>query len=193
MLGAQRKCSSCGDHGHDRRSCSISKSTNPRSKNFNSWHDLEYYEDVQVQDIIKRHPDGMTLEQVGSELGITRERVRQIEVVAMQKLFSGEGAGEVIEVDDQCFAVVYCERCGQPYPRRGRKKYCPDCDESSLTIIQVELVPEPRQIAARTSNKKPRVRTRKKKLKSSHVEPTPLNEQIEKVFESLFDFDQWEG
>ena len=36
-------------------------------------------------DISGRHPDGLTLEQVGLHLGITRERVRQLESMALWK------------------------------------------------------------------------------------------------------------
>ena len=35
------------------------------------------------------HPDGMTLEQIGVVLGLTRERVRQIQVIALAKLRKG--------------------------------------------------------------------------------------------------------
>lgn len=37
-------------------------------------------------DVVARHPDGLTLDLVGSKLGIVRERVRQIESRALWKL-----------------------------------------------------------------------------------------------------------
>lgn len=184
-----RKCSCCGDTGHDRRSCSISKSVSPRSKEFNPWHDLEYHEDFVVQDIVKKHPDGMTLEQVGSALGITRERVRQIEVAALHKMKTGDGAGEYIEVDGYTFAIVYCEKCNEPFPRRGRKRFCPDCEDSSLTMIRIE--PEfyqPSQIAARRVVDISKIRTRKKRKRPVQIESAQLRYEIEGVMSSLLGF-----
>ena len=37
-------------------------------------------------DVANRNPDGITLEQIGNRLGVTRERIRQIEVVALWDL-----------------------------------------------------------------------------------------------------------
>jgi len=69
----------------------------------------------------------MTLEQVGEVLGVTRERVRQIEAVAMKKLRDGIGLAEAVTVDGVTVAVVICERCDLYYPREGRSKICADC------------------------------------------------------------------
>ena len=41
-------------------------------------------------DFVDTHPGGATLEEVGAELTLTRERVRQIEVAAMEKLKGSE-------------------------------------------------------------------------------------------------------
>lgn len=51
-------------------------------------------------DVIARNPDGATLEQIGEILGVTRERVRQIERKAMRRMprrvrrFLGSSAAE---------------------------------------------------------------------------------------------------
>ena len=42
-----------------------------------------------VLDAVDDHPNGMTLEEVGEELGVTRERIRQIESRAMKKVSIG--------------------------------------------------------------------------------------------------------
>ncbi|MBZ0116592.1 MAG: hypothetical protein K8H88_06350 [Sandaracinaceae bacterium] len=43
-----------------------------------------YGEDRAAQAFVAEHPDGATLEQVGLALGVTRERVRQIELDALR-------------------------------------------------------------------------------------------------------------
>lgn len=128
-MSSDKKCSYCGGFGHSILNCDQTKIIvkNSKSKKFDPWRDLEYYEHLEAQDAIKRNPDGMTLEQVGEVIGVTRERIRQIEVVALRKLTTGEDTGDLIEVDGIVFAVAYCEDCGEPYPRRGRSRYCPDC------------------------------------------------------------------
>lgn len=37
-------------------------------------------------DLVDRHPGGMTLEESGAVLGLTRERVRQVEDIALDKI-----------------------------------------------------------------------------------------------------------
>ena len=44
-------------------------------------------DDLVCQKLVRDNPDGMTLEQVGQVLGLTRERVRQIEEQALRKLY----------------------------------------------------------------------------------------------------------
>lgn len=51
------------------------------------------YEDMIA--FIDKHPDGATLEEVGEVLGITRERVRQIEFSALRKLRRELAKGDV--------------------------------------------------------------------------------------------------
>jgi hypothetical protein len=41
--------------------------------------------DTCALDVANRYPGGLTLEKVGKRLGITRERVRQIEVVSLDQ------------------------------------------------------------------------------------------------------------
>ncbi len=62
--------------------------------------DVRFRDDVEAQRLVEAHPDGMTCEDVASALGLSRERVRQIEHDAMRTLvarlvLSGIGAGEV--------------------------------------------------------------------------------------------------
>lgn len=122
-----RKCSSCGEIGHDRRSC-ITGSTRKRlRREFDPWLDLEWREHTEAQKVVDEHPDGMTLEQVGDVLGITRERVRQIEVIALQKLRSGIGLDDFVEVKGAAFAVIECTRCSELFLRQGRNIYCEEC------------------------------------------------------------------
>lgn len=47
---------------------------------------VPFSEDLGAQRFVKQHPDGATLEQVGAYLGVTRERVRQIESKALPRL-----------------------------------------------------------------------------------------------------------
>jgi len=51
-----------------------------------TWDALCWEDDEWAQTWVARHPGGATLEEVGDALGIVRERVRQVEEVAMLKL-----------------------------------------------------------------------------------------------------------
>ena len=46
---------------------------------------LEWEDDPGAQAFFAQHPGGATLEEVAAALGVTRERVRQIEEVALRK------------------------------------------------------------------------------------------------------------
>jgi hypothetical protein len=54
-----------------------------------TWECLPWQDAPWAQAFVDVHPDGATLELVGEVLGITRERVRQIEEVALRKLRRG--------------------------------------------------------------------------------------------------------
>jgi hypothetical protein len=67
-----------------------------------------------VLDLVAEHPDGMTLEEIGARLRLTREGVRKIEAAVMTKLRGGEAP--------------------PPATRehlRGRKVMVPDADQAA--------------------------------------------------------------
>lgn len=47
---------------------------------------LEWERDTYAQELVARHPGGMKLDEMAREMGITRERIRQIEAAALRKL-----------------------------------------------------------------------------------------------------------
>jgi hypothetical protein len=51
-----------------------------------SWSVLQWEDDPWAQTFVEEHPGGATLEEVAEVLGVTRERVRQIESKALRKL-----------------------------------------------------------------------------------------------------------
>lgn len=70
----------------------------------------------------------MTLEEIGAEMGITRERVRQIETSALAKLRENTG-GDVSWIGKLTIATPDCRRCGEPFVRRtGRQVFCATCE-----------------------------------------------------------------
>jgi len=83
-LDLARKCSLCKESGHDRRRCELRNKVEKNSPD--PWHDLEWNEHLDAMKIVAENPNGMTLEEIGATLGITRERVRQIEYQALEKL-----------------------------------------------------------------------------------------------------------
>lgn len=120
-----RNCSSCGRPGHDRRSCGrVVKVPRP----FDPWADLEWEEHKEAMKIVADNPDGMTLEEVGAHLGITRERVRQIEAAALRKLHGHEVGFDTVPMGRFVFALVDCEKCDDPFVREGRRKCCYRCE-----------------------------------------------------------------
>lgn len=137
----RKTCSSCGRPGHDRRSCGrLYAASSTRA--FDPWHDLEWEEHGAARRVVSEHPDGMTLEEVGKVLGVTRERVRQIEADALRKLRDGYGLGEAATVDGITVALVECQRCDLLFVRRGRATLC-------------ELCLDPPKIKARAPKPKP--------------------------------------
>lgn len=91
------------------------------------WSDLEWAQHVDAMSAVASHPEGMTLEQIGRFMGITRERVRQIEAGALRKLKQAEGFS-VLFCGEHALAIPDCERCGQPFVRtNGRDRRCEFC------------------------------------------------------------------
>jgi hypothetical protein len=79
---------------------------------------------------VRKHPCGMTLEEIGAHMGITRERVRQIENSALAKLKENTG-GDVSWIGKLTIAVPDCKRCGDPFVRRtGRQVMCDFCEST---------------------------------------------------------------
>lgn len=77
---------------------------------------------------MKAHPHGMTLEEIGAAMGITRERVRQIETSALMKLRQDSG-GDISWIGKLTISVPDCRRCSEPFVRKtGRQTLCDDCE-----------------------------------------------------------------
>lgn len=95
------------------------------------WAELEWHNHPEAIDAVRRHPEGMTLEQIGKAMKITRERVRQIESGALRKLIDNvrrDVGTEVIEIGGHTFRCPDCERCGQAFvPRNGSERMCEVC------------------------------------------------------------------
>lgn len=120
-----RHCSACGDANHDRRQCpTLPPSRSSRGGTFDPWLDLEWELHDEAREIVAANPDGMTLEQVGNVLGVTRERVRQIEAIALAKLKTGLDTAETVDMGGHTIAMSQCEECFEFFPRHGRRKFC---------------------------------------------------------------------
>lgn len=130
-----RRCSLCGRLGHDRRSCYKPQPLGkPIKINFDPWKHLEWEEHLRAMQVVRDHPSGMTLEEVGLEMGLTRERVRQIEADAFKKLRTGEGLGESIEYGDYAFGLVKCNVCQEYFLRDGSRTICESCEPDPIPI-----------------------------------------------------------
>lgn len=68
--------------------------------------------------IVEGNPDGMTLEQVGEVLGVTRERVRQIEVQAFAKLRDSIGFDEFV-IQEIIYELQECTTCSILFLKDG--------------------------------------------------------------------------
>jgi hypothetical protein len=74
------------------------------------------------------HPAGMTLEEIGAYMGITRERVRQIEHSALRKLATNTGS-DITWMGNLTIGIPECRKCGEPFIRgTGRQELCAPCD-----------------------------------------------------------------
>jgi predicted DNA-binding protein (UPF0251 family) len=93
------------------------------------WAELEWHQHREAIEAVRLHPEGMTLEQIGTKMGITRERVRQIEGTALRKLIECTGS-EVIDIGQHTFAAPDCERCSRPFVRStGSDRWCVECSK----------------------------------------------------------------
>lgn len=148
----RRKCSICNQIGHDKRACARGRNGKP----FDPWNDLEWAQHLEAQQIVNENPDGMTLEQVGEKLGVTRERVRQIEAIAMEKLRTGLAMEDTIDMGDSTIAIRICDECDSYFPREGgRSRLCQAC--------QIPTPKKPKKRRRKRSNvPKPRVRVKPK-------------------------------
>lgn len=110
-----------------------------RRKRPNPWTDLEWEQHPEAMRAVQEHPDGMTLEEIGRLMGVTRERVRQIEAQALRKLMAACGIEEGQEGDEDGdgfaeiggvpISIPSCRRCGDPFVRRsGRDSLCEFCE-----------------------------------------------------------------
>lgn len=92
------------------------------------WADLEWDVHEEAQRAVLEHPCGMTLEEIGLYMRITRERVRQIENSALAKLRANTG-GDVSWIGKLTIAIPDCKRCGEPFVRaKGRQVMCSACE-----------------------------------------------------------------
>lgn len=94
------------------------------------WSDLEWEEHPDAQRVVRDNPAGMTLEQIGATMGITRERVRQIQQTAIDKLLQNTG-GDIAWLTGHASAVPIpdCRKCGEPFVRMtGRQVLCAACE-----------------------------------------------------------------
>lgn len=92
------------------------------------WSDLEWEEHPAARLVVTNNPAGMTLEEIGAVMGITRERVRQIEHSALAKLMNSTGS-DVTWIGGSTLAIPECPKCGEAFIRRtGRQALCRNCE-----------------------------------------------------------------
>lgn len=68
------------------RTCCGLRVARPRERGSIVAHGVPYELDEAVKRFVDEHPSGATLEEVGVAFGVSRERIRQIESVALAKL-----------------------------------------------------------------------------------------------------------
>lgn len=92
------------------------------------WSDIEWESHPAAQTAVREHPAGMTLEEIGACMNITRERVRQIEHTALRKLRENSGS-DITWIGKLTVAIQDCVRCGDNFVRgTGRQTMCAPCD-----------------------------------------------------------------
>lgn len=64
----------------------VDMEANPGAPMSWTWDVLPWRDDPWAQAFVRAHPDGGSLEEVGKAIGVTRERVRQLEESALMKL-----------------------------------------------------------------------------------------------------------
>jgi hypothetical protein len=173
-----RKCSNCDEIGHDRRSCPnpiVVKSKKPPS---NVWKELEWEEHLDAMELVCKNPDGMTLEEVGDIIGVTRERVRQIEVVAIRKLLTGVGLGDFIDTGRYAIPLTECTECETLFVRDGSEYLCDDC--------RPDIIPEMIPVRSSVYIGSQHVARTNPKKKRSHIDKN-VDVDVHIAFAGLFE------
>lgn len=106
----------------------------------------DWEDDEEAQRLVEEHPDGMTLSEIGDALGITRERVRQIQEHALEKL-ARRCADFGIEPADLAAALA-AKPVTEDYPEgfsfvggsRRRDVVIEPCDESARVAAALDAL-----------------------------------------------------
>ena len=86
----------------------VDETRNPKSRSYRCADfdvDAEWSDEC-VDEVVRRHPGGITLDQIGKLTGVSRERVRQIQNCAMRKLRSARGLGRDMRVMRDAFEAM---------------------------------------------------------------------------------------
>lgn len=107
------------------------------------WSDLEWESHPEAQVVVSEYPAGMTLEQIGAAMGITRERVRQIERAALDKLKENSGS-DIAWIGKLTMGIPECRRCGEAFVRAtGRQTMCSTCEATRKRRRPATIYPAP--------------------------------------------------